>query len=34
VTGWTDGNATRVRDLAERIDAAAAKILGGTTPAN
>jgi antirestriction protein ArdC len=32
VTGWTDGNATRVRELAERIDAAAAEILGGKTP--
>ena len=28
VTSWTDGNADRVRDLAERIDAAATAILG------
>ena len=28
VAGWTDGNADRVRDLAERIDHAAAAILG------
>jgi antirestriction protein ArdC len=34
VTGWTDGNATRVRELAERIDVAAVKILGGKTPDN
>jgi antirestriction protein ArdC len=28
VASWTDGNAERVRDLAERIDTAAAAILG------
>jgi hypothetical protein len=28
VAGWTDGNAERVRDLAERIDQGAAAILG------
>ena len=28
VTSWTDGNAARVRDLAERIDAVATAILG------
>ncbi len=28
VTAWTEGNADRVRDLAERIDAAAMAILG------
>jgi antirestriction protein ArdC len=28
VAGWTDGNAQRVRDLVERIDASAAAILG------
>ncbi len=28
VTSWTDGNADRVRDLAERIDTAATAILG------
>ena len=28
VASWTDGNADRVRDLAERIDTAAAAILG------
>ena len=28
VAGWTNGNADRVRDLAERIDQAAAAILG------
>jgi len=30
VTSWTEGNAGRVRDLAERIDAAALAILGRT----
>jgi hypothetical protein len=33
VTSWTDGNAERVRELAERIDAAAAAILGRKTTA-
>jgi hypothetical protein len=28
VTAWTDGNAERVRELAERIDSAAEAILG------
>jgi len=28
VAAWVDGNADRVRDLAERIDASAAAILG------
>ena len=31
VASWTDGDAARVRDLAERIDAAAAAILGRKT---